>query len=683
MKIKISLLILLFCGSTLAVNPDSRASFLKGYNLMQDKQYYSAIETFKETLADSSYPLLDYCYFYIAQCYQQKHDYPEAIQVYQGVIGNFKDSVLLTQALMGLSESQAAIKDYEKACLTLRALIDQFPKDENVPLARYRLGQYLAQTGNYEEASRAYRNLDLFHPDSDLAEKALEQLDQLAKKSPLAHYEAPAASVYNLGVKYFKAGNNNKAKEYFSRVAKYYKNSSYYDEANIMLGRIYLKKGNLKTAEKYFKKAINLAKDSKPEAMYYLARNMSYEDKLESAIYVLEKLVETYPDHHIADDALFYIGYYQRKLGNNQAATEAFNKLITNYSHSDYYVQGLWYTGNGFYKDEDYASAYDLFSRAISLPPADELDRLTFWAAKSADKIGNRDKAVELYKITISRFDHSYYGYRSREELSALGIEIKPNAVPEVKQAIEKIDGDSVLTASHEAKYQELMALELGDEAAIEAALLVEKLPPNKKDKARIAEYNAYVIKGKFTKPIHFADKKINEAMQHGSLADLDPRIWRFAYPRGYWEYVNKYANKHNVDPYLVYAVIREESRFKSQAVSSASARGLMQIMPGTGRKIAPAIGISYSRWKLHDPRVNIEMGSYYLSQTIKRFNGNVFLALAGYNGGPNRVAKWKKQYADFDLDVFVEDIPLSETRNYVKKVMKSYYGYKRVYGDG
>ena len=74
-------------------------------------------------------------------------------------------------------------------------------------------------------------------------------------------------------------------------------------------------------------------------------------------------------------------------------------------------------------------------------------------------------------------------------------------------------------------------------------------------------------------------------------------------------------------------------------------------------------------------------MGSYYLSQLIKDFNGNVALALAAYNGGPVRVKRWLKKYERFDLDEFVEEIPLSETRNYVKKVMKSYYGYKRTYG--
>jgi soluble lytic murein transglycosylase len=77
-------------------------------------------------------------------------------------------------------------------------------------------------------------------------------------------------------------------------------------------------------------------------------------------------------------------------------------------------------------------------------------------------------------------------------------------------------------------------------------------------------------------------------------------------------------------------------------------------------------------------------MGTYFLSKLIKRFDGNVSFALAGYNGGPHRVEKWRKQYkGPIDIDEFVEDIPIYETRNYVKKVMKSYYGYKRTYSSG
>ncbi|MFA5035466.1 MAG: lytic transglycosylase domain-containing protein, partial [Candidatus Margulisiibacteriota bacterium] len=146
-------------------------------------------------------------------------------------------------------------------------------------------------------------------------------------------------------------------------------------------------------------------------------------------------------------------------------------------------------------------------------------------------------------------------------------------------------------------------------------------------------------------------------------------------------------SDKNDIDPYLILAVIREESRFLNAARSSASARGLMQIMPGTGRGIAKQLNLSsYRTSKLNNADTNIKMGTYYLSGLIKSFNNNWYLSLAGYNGGPNRVWRYVKNWyggnlGAVDIDEFVESIPIKETRLYVQKVMNSYFEYKRLYG--
>jgi len=122
--------------------------------------------------------------------------------------------------------------------------------------------------------------------------------------------------------------------------------------------------------------------------------------------------------------------------------------------------------------------------------------------------------------------------------------------------------------------------------------------------------------------------------------------------------------------------------------MSWANARGLMQIIPQTGKNVARLVGIKpYYTNRLHDPDVNIKMGCYYLSQLLKRFDNDKIMALAAYNGGPLRVQRWKNKWVNevgvnIDIDEFVESIPLSETRRYVQKVMKSYYEYKRHYSE-
>jgi soluble lytic murein transglycosylase len=164
--------------------------------------------------------------------------------------------------------------------------------------------------------------------------------------------------------------------------------------------------------------------------------------------------------------------------------------------------------------------------------------------------------------------------------------------------------------------------------------------------------------------------------------------MWHLAYPKGYYKYVREYANEFGLEESLVLAVIREESRFNPKTLSFANARGLMQIIPPTGRSVARLVGIkSYYTNKLHDPDTNIKMGCYYLSQLLKRFDNDKVMALAAYNGGPLRVKRWMNKWwnevgPNIDIDEFVESIPLSETRRYVQKVMKSYYEYKRFYSE-
>ena len=662
---------------------EARGAFKKGHELFEAGEYYAAIDNFKFAIVDTSYPLLDYSYYYTATAYQKKYNYERAIKVYRIVIKYFPDSVLAAKSAFAIGECQRALANYEEAIQAYRSFISRFPRHESVPHARFRLGNSLEELGKNIEAARVYRNLDLAHSQSYFAEKAIERLDQLAKRSSLAGYEAPAASIYNLGVKYFKKRNLTRAKEYFTRLTKFYKRSSFYDEALLMLGRVYLRKGKTNSAIKYFKKTINLDKDSKPEAMYYLARSYGYLDSPEAAIRTLEKLVASYPRSHSADEALYYIAFYQNELDNPEEATKAYSKLVKTYPSSTYYNDVLWRIGNMYCQKGDYQAAYEHFKPVLRLPPGKASDRLLFWAGKCAEKIGRRDAAIAAYKTTLARYEHSYYGYRARQELEKQKVHIRPLAITPVAQIVERISESSPLAVSHEEKYRELLAIDMMDEAVEEASFLVETVPLSEKDHARIAKYHAYIMKGKYSKPIQFADKKINEAMLAGSLAKVDPRLWKFSYPRGYWKYVEKFAKRNNLDPHLVYAVIREESRFKSRALSRSWAHGLMQIIPSTGRIIARKLGLSYSRWGMYQPRTNIQMGAWYLASLIKRFDGNVELALAGYNGGPVRVKRWKKKNPHYDIDEFVENIPIRETRNYVKKVMKSFYGYKRTYSGG
>ena len=167
-----------------------------------------------------------------------------------------------------------------------------------------------------------------------------------------------------------------------------------------------------------------------------------------------------------------------------------------------------------------------------------------------------------------------------------------------------------------------------------------------------------------------------------GPVRGVSDDLWLLAYPQGYWESIVTYARKYKQDPYFIAAIIKEESQFRTEALSPAGARGLMQVMPATGEWVARINSISgFDREKLFDSDMAINIGTWYVSQLMKRFKNDPLLVAAAYNAGPEAVQGWiAKNGYQGERDRFVELIPYAETRGYVKKVLRNYAEYKRIY---
>lgn len=159
--------------------------------------------------------------------------------------------------------------------------------------------------------------------------------------------------------------------------------------------------------------------------------------------------------------------------------------------------------------------------------------------------------------------------------------------------------------------------------------------------------------------------------------------IWRFFYPLPYYDLTLKYATAHNQDPYLLSAMMKAESSFQPRAVSEKGARGLMQIMPGTGQAVAGQLGYSdFNADLLFIPEININIGACYLAGLENEFNGNVTLMLAAYNGGIGNVMEWIAADKSGGINE-IDQIPFPETRHYIKKVLKYQEIYTRLYSQG
>ena len=148
-----------------------------------------------------------------------------------------------------------------------------------------------------------------------------------------------------------------------------------------------------------------------------------------------------------------------------------------------------------------------------------------------------------------------------------------------------------------------------------------------------------------------------------------------------YWTSIRREATARGLDPYLMAALIAQESTFDPKARSVANAWGLMQIVPATGRRVAQQLGIRRLQTsQLTDPEINIRIGMQYFSRLTRQFGGTHY-ALASYNAGESRVVRWKAERPNIDEDEFIDDIPFPETQNYVKRIMGTAEDYRLLYG--
>ncbi|HWJ02497.1 MAG TPA: lytic transglycosylase domain-containing protein [Verrucomicrobiae bacterium] len=160
------------------------------------------------------------------------------------------------------------------------------------------------------------------------------------------------------------------------------------------------------------------------------------------------------------------------------------------------------------------------------------------------------------------------------------------------------------------------------------------------------------------------------------------PLVQKLRYPMPYKSLIYENADKYGVDPFLITAVIREESKFMPKSLSTAGARGLMQLMPETAKWAAELNGLqSFTPEDLYQPETNIMLGSWYIANLSKQFNNNTVLVLTAYNAGRGRVKDWLEQ-GEMTPQGRSEEIPITETREYVKRVLNSYAKYKKLYGD-
>jgi tetratricopeptide (TPR) repeat protein len=311
-------------------------------------------------------------------------------------------------------------------------------------------------------------------------------------------------------------------------------------------------------------------------------------------------------------------------------------------------------------------------------------DDALYWRGKTLQKMGLEEEARVIYEKLLREYPLSYYTERitkQRDDLNFVGL-ISTSEKEDFTNLEEfllkyaKIEREGQLSLLKAELFEEISFYK---ESIIELKETLNYYPGNIFLLFKLSD--VYKKNLDYYNSLNYSEIIFNYLMDNQQLDNLPFELWESLYPICFEDIIREYALKYEIDPLLVIAMIREESRFNSWDESIAGARGLMQIIFSTGEWIAQKINIiDFNDEMLFSPKVNISLGCWYIHYLKEKFSNDYILMISGYNAGPGITDQWLERYDQSDLDNFVENIPYTETREHIKKVMKSYQMYKKLY---
>ncbi|MFQ5595859.1 MAG: tetratricopeptide repeat protein [Anaerolineae bacterium] len=406
----------------------------------------------------------------------------------------------------------------------------------------------------------------------------------------------------------------------------------------------------------------------------------------DTAISTFREFARTNPGDSLADNALWEAARALEGLGRRTEAAEIYRTIVEQYPHGDVGAEAGFRAGILPYLDGDYAAARKAWQLAAGRAKTAEVRaRALLWAGKAALALDDTDAAAEDFATAARIAPLSFDGLRARVLLSEQGRQaVETPAV--ARRSISSWLGvtndglteiDRRLQADHRyERGQALLDVGLREEGLAELKALRDlswRLP------AHLARLAVLLDEPRSR---HLSISCAERALILTGMSPLEApaEIAHLAYPVDYAELVRGEADRDGLDPRLLAALIRQESRFNPTAKSYADARGLTQVIPSTGMFIAGKLGVrDFDVETLYRPYRSIEFGAWYLGQQLADFDDPI-LALAAYNGGPGNGRRW--QSLTSDLDMLVASIHLDQTKEYVRRTMEQYVVYQALYDE-
>jgi soluble lytic murein transglycosylase len=555
-------------------------------------------------------------------------------------------------------EAEAALQETVDRCpaLAARALKD--------------LGEAQLARGARRSAAMTFDRLDREHPASAAAREAAPHLDALAAHLPPVAPVERAQRLLRKGEALLGARRSRDALTVLNQLDLRALPASEGDRGQLALGRALLARSQ-RTRGRAVLARIPADSPLAAEAAWHVAGDRARASR-EVAPYV--SMADAFPGTPWAQRALRAAANHYQKDARDEAALPYWRRLLREYPNGLYTESSAWRSGWGEYRARRFAAAAQIWERTARLrPPGTATPALLYWAARSHLAVGRQDRGRWLLEETVQRFKHTYHGMRARERLARLAIPPLSSPPPSTGEP-SPTDVDPV--GPRATRLRQLLLIERFGEAARELRLM--GTAPRVRATLAWAEWR----NGSFRPAIDVA-RQVFPHWVSAAGDHLPAEVWHILFPLRYEDALRRTAAQRGLDPALVAGLILQESSFDAEALSRAGARGLMQIMPATGRGLARQRRLRYRPSLLFDPDTSLDLGTFYLRQLSDRFDGAVEKVLVGYNAGPHRVDKWTGLSPGLPEEEFIDTIPFTETRFYVRIVLTNREEYRRLYGLG
>lgn len=485
----------------------------------------------------------------------------------------------------------------------------------------------------------------------------------------------------------------------FVALTKEYKKHISYGSANETMCRIWyaygrsLFKTNKVTAAQ--KPLLRVAKNCKgirddlgAKAYYIAGKGLDRKKEYESSAKLFAAIPENYPNHSMADDGYLLSGIGYQNIDKLDQALPMWSKQIESFPDGDMLFEGYWRLAWGLYLSGNTEKALYWSDRSYQEPLKGDITHamaLRYWGARwkiypdhnsptqENRNTQSKEKGIqELLTICTEEPTH-FYALLSAQLLYALAPEKIKNAKP--PQWLSAPVGKNWTVPVSYVETEAFTATKQLSELGILSLALQEaqQLP-----RTTATDHAIFSILESKLDPILGHDRfhKTLNRFAPSQFAHNHLKILNTGYPQKYWSTIKEVTNGYRFDPRIFHSLVREESSFNPKIVSWAGAKGLSQLMPATAKQVAGWMNLSLKNNAIFDAKTNLSIGSRYLNHLHEYFHDNSFMAVGSYNAGAGNMNKWHKRFGPTPVDHLVEQIPIRETRGYIKRVLGTFQLY-------